>query len=142
MTGAETPTIGILSVDDNPHVGDALRKRLSRIDGFQWDGWLPSADALVDYVSTRCPHIVLLDIDMPGKDPFEALAELVARCPDSRVLVFSGHVRRDLIQRATDAGAWGYVSKNDAEDSLIDAIRGVAEGEFVISDEVRLILGG
>lgn len=136
-TGREN--LGILCVDDNPLVADALRTKLSRIDGFTWRGWLSSADGLVERAQQDCPAIVLLDIDMPGKNPFEALEELCERCPTARVVVFSGHVRRELIERAVDAGAWGYVSKNDGENALVEVLRRVAADEFALSREARLV---
>jgi DNA-binding NarL/FixJ family response regulator len=51
--------------------------------------------------------------------------------------VFTGHVRRDLIDRALDNGAWGYVSKNDGEEELVASLRKVAAGEFALGPEAR-----
>ncbi|MBY0262722.1 MAG: response regulator transcription factor, partial [Phycisphaerales bacterium] len=127
----------VLCVDDNPHVAEALRVKLARAFDMQWQGWLSSADELVATAERQCPTIVLLDVDMPGKDPFAALGELVERCPAVKVVVFSGHVRQELIDRALEAGAWGYVSKNDGEDELLRVIRAVADGEVALSPEVR-----
>lgn len=127
----------VLCVDDNPHVAEALRVKLARSLDMRWQGWLSSADALVVTAERQCPTIVLLDVDMPGKDPFVALGELVERCPAVKVVVFSGHVRQELIDRALEAGAWGYVSKNDGEDELLRVIRAVADGEVALSPEVR-----
>jgi two-component system response regulator DesR len=129
--------VGVLCVDDNAHVADALRIKFGRDERFDWKGWLPSADELVEVAIRECPAVVLLDVDMPGKDPFDATAGLVERCPESRVLFFSGHVRPELIDRAIEAGAWGYVSKSDGEGALMDAACRVAAGEFVLGSEVR-----
>ena len=138
MMGISDPnqTIGILCVDDNPRVAEALRILFSRSDEFDWRGWLPSANELVERVREVGPVMVILDLDMPGRDPFLALEELSASCPDVRVVTFSAHVRREFIERAIDAGAWGYVSKGDGEHALVRAIREIAQGEFVMSREV------
>jgi DNA-binding NarL/FixJ family response regulator len=128
--------IGILCVDDNPRVAKALRAKLSHLAGFAWRGWVPNADTLVEQFGDDT-HVVLLDIDMPGRDPLDALADLMSRRPDVRAIIFSGHVRKDLIAAAIDSGAWGYVSKNDGEDALISALRAVAAGEFALSPEVH-----
>ncbi len=135
----EEETIGVLCVDDNPHVADALRLKLSRTELFRWTGWLPSADSLVEEAKRTCPALVLLDVDMPGRDPFDAAAELVEVCPETRIVVFSGHVRQELIDKALDAGVWGYVSKNDGEEELLKVLRLVAGGEVGFSPEVRQI---
>jgi DNA-binding NarL/FixJ family response regulator len=130
----------VLCVDDNPHVTEALRTLLCRADGLRWIGSLPDATDLLERVEAERPAIVLLDLDMPGPDPIEVLAALTARCPSTRTIVFTGHIRRDYIDRAIEAGAWGYISKNDAEDRLFDAIGQVLEGRFAFSAEVRATL--
>ncbi len=135
----QTRPISILCVDDNISVVKALEVKLARTGLFDWKGSLPRANDLVATAVRENPFLVLLDVDMPGVDPFTALAELSDRCPNTRVVIFSGHVRRELVQRAVDSGAWGYVSKNDGEDELIKAIQGVAEGEFALSPEVQRI---
>lgn len=129
--------VSVLCVDDNPNVADALKLMLSHADGFEWVGSLPSADTLVSTVMKVRPHVIILDIDMPGKSPFEALAELVQHCPHTRAVMFSGHVRFELIDLALESGAWGYVSKNDGEDALIQALRDVVTDELALSQEVR-----
>lgn len=130
---------GVLCVDDNPYVVDAIELKLRLVGGFAWKGSLPSADGLVDAATRDTPTLVLLDVDLPGVDPFLALAELSARCPDVKVVMFSGHVRGDLVRRAVDAGAWGYVSKNDGEEELVSALRRVLAGEFALSPEARIV---
>ncbi len=136
-----TDEVAILCVDDNPLVADALRIKFGRVEGFRWAGWLPSADDLVPTAMGECPGVVILDVDMPGRDAFEAVAELAERCPEARVIMFSGHVRQDLVDRAVEAGAWGYASKNDGEDALLEAIRNILAGEFALTPEVRETYG-
>lgn len=138
MTTRRAPTV--LCVDDNAEVAEALRRTLSRQAELTWLGWLPDATGLVERVREACPSIVLLDLDMPGRNPFEAMAEVLAVCAGTRIVVFSGHARKDLIDRAIDAGAWGYVSKNEGEGVLLDAIARVLDGEFFLSPEVRSVL--
>jgi DNA-binding NarL/FixJ family response regulator len=133
------PTISVLCVDDNEPLALALRMKFGAAGGFDWRGWLPDADNLVVRAERDNPSVVLLDIDMPGRDPFDAVAELTVRCPQTRVVVFSGHVRRELIDRALEAGAWGYVSKNDGEDVLINAVHQVMSGELALSPEVQSV---
>jgi DNA-binding NarL/FixJ family response regulator len=134
MTAAD---VTVLSVEDNPEVAEAIGAKLGRVEGFRWIGALPNADELVARVERERPAIVLLDIDMPGRDPFEALADLAERCPESRAVLFTGHVGRELIDRGLDSGAWGYVSKNDGEEALVATLRKVAAGEFALSPEAR-----
>src|ERR1043165_9607072 len=108
MMMVETPSrTGVLLVDDNPHVASALKVLFGRTKDLPWRGWLENADRLVEHVVSHCPSIIIIDLDMPGRDPFDAISELTERCPDSRAIVFSGHVNKKLIDRAVEAGVWG-----------------------------------
>jgi len=135
----EPPPISVLCVDDNDLVASAVAMKLRMEGGFIWKGRLASADGLVQAVLRERPAVILLDIDMPGKDPFEAIAKLAESASECRVVIFSGHARSELLARAIDAGAWGYVSKSDGEDALVDAVRAVAGGQFALSPEIRAI---
>ena len=128
-----------MCADDNAHVADALRVKLSREKGVEWTGWARDADEVLELAQQSSVDAVILDLDMPGRDPFDATRELLSLYPDIRVVVFSGHVRRDLIDSAVMAGAWGYVAKSDGVGALMDALRRVAEGDFVFSPDVRAV---
>lgn len=132
-----TPSIKVLCVDDNFLVTEGLKTKLSMSGGFEWVGQLPNAEGLVELVQKTKPDVVLMDIDMPGPDAFEALRELSSLCPDVRTIMISGYVRNDLIDQAIEAGAWGYVAKGEAAEAIVDAIRRVARGEFALGPEVQ-----
>lgn len=141
VEAAEAERVSVLCVEDNLYVAEAIRMKFDRVGGFEWKGWLSSADNMVSMVEQQHPRVLILDVDMPGRNPFEALRELGERCPSCRTVVFSGHVRHGLVEQALDAGAWGYVSKNDGEDALISAIRDIVAGELALSPEVRASYG-
>jgi two-component system response regulator DesR len=126
------PRIKVLCVDDNSFVAEAIELKVLAQPDMQWLGWLSDAGGLVALARESSPDIILLDIDMPGRDPFDALRELYASCPRVRVIMLSGHVRRDLFDRAVDAGSWGYVSKDEDSETILSAIRTVAGGGFAI----------
>jgi DNA-binding NarL/FixJ family response regulator len=128
--------IRVLCVDDNALVAEAIGSKLEISREFHWLGHLGCADGLLDVVSRLDPDVILLDIDMPGADPFAALAELTEARPEIAVLILSGHVRRDLIDRSIDAGAAGYVSKAEGAAALLPAIRRAARGEFVLGPAI------
>jgi DNA-binding NarL/FixJ family response regulator len=137
---AET-LIKVLCVDDAAPIVQAVQRKLELEGGFAFVGMLPSADTLIEEVERTRPHVVLLDIDMPGRDPFDAMAELARRFPDVRVVMLSGHIRRELIDSAFAAGAWGYLSKNDSVSEIPAGVRRVQAGEVIMSNEVRSVFG-
>ena len=132
-------TFSVVCVDDNPQVADAIRVKLLRSGSFKWNGWAADGDEVLSLLAdgSNCPDLIVLDLDMPGMDPFDATTQLLSVCPTARVVVFTGHVRKDLIERAVDAGAWGYVAKSDGADALVQALRGVMNNEFSLSPEAR-----
>ena len=130
----------VFCVDDNAAVLDALRVHIGLSPRLEWAGSLPSADGLLEAVRDDCPDVIVLDIDMPGLDPFVALAGVVGQCPNTRVIVFSGHVRQPLVDRSIEAGAWGYVAKDDGAPALMDAVARTVAGEFALSPGVQAAL--
>jgi two-component system, NarL family, response regulator DesR len=134
--------IKVLCVDDNFLVAEGIRIKLLLEGGFEWLGQLPDANRLLAEVQRLRPDIVLLDLDMPGRDAFKALEELAQAEPDVRAVIISGHARSDLVDRAVEAGAWGYISKGDGTDAIVDGIRQVMQGQFVVgpdaSSETRI----
>lgn len=134
-------SIGVLCVDDNPLVGEALGIALREEAGLQWLGQRLSADDLVKSIEDLQPQIILLDIDMPGRNPFEALSEISRDFPDVRVVMLTGHVRRDYVDQAFENGAWGYLSKSEGASQIIESIKRVLHDEVVMSREVESALG-
>jgi DNA-binding NarL/FixJ family response regulator len=126
----------VLCVDDNDWVGESVARVLRRRAEYVWAGWLPSPEGLIDRL-TACPDaVVFLDVDMPGHDSFEIVADIARRFPAARVIMLSGHLRLELIDRALASGAWGYVSKNDDTDAIVAAIGNVVAGRIALSPAV------
>ena len=67
-------------------------------------------------------------ISVPGKSPLAMTTQLAAEFPSVRTIIYSGYNDPDFIARAKDAGAWGYVSKNDEPDVILRAVLEVAAG--------------
>ena len=133
---AQLKTIRVLCVDDHEFLAEGLRARMASENDLEFSGWLTNAESLVDECKRRNVDVVLMDIEMPGPDPFEVLNELNRSCPDVRTIMLSGHLRDSYIDAAVDRGAWGYFLKSDSSDALMEGIRKVGRGEFAFSNEV------
>ena len=81
------------------------------------------------------PDVVVMDFVMPGMDGAEATADLLKASPQSNVLVLTTYGSSADLSRALDAGAVGAVTKNIANEDLLDAIRATARGERRLSPE-------
>lgn len=127
--------VRILCVDDHAFLVEGLKARFDLETDLECVGRLGTADNLVGEVEKLHPDIVLLDIDMPGADPFEALNDLARAHPGVKTVILSAHVRDHYIDSAVKSGAWGYLSKSDHPDTIIGAVRKVVDGEFAFSPE-------
>ena len=129
--------IRILCVDDHSFLTEGLVARFALEKDLEHVGSLPSAERLVAVAKEKRPDIVLLDIEMPGPDPFVAADDLRRQCPDVRTIFLSAYVRDHYISAAVKAGAWGYFSKSEDAETIVKGIRKVAGGDFAFSPKVQ-----
>ena len=129
-------SLRVLCVDDHPVLLEGIRARLKLEPKLEFIGELASADNLVAEAKLRQPDVVLMDVAMPGLDPFAAAADLRRRCPEVKTVFLSAHIRDHYLDAAFRAGAWGYLYKGDDIEDIVQALKRVAEGEYVFSPRV------
>jgi DNA-binding NarL/FixJ family response regulator len=100
-------------------------------------GRLPTAENLIPEVKRTGADVVLLDIEMPGPDPFEAAEDLKRQCPHAKAIILSAYVRDHYVSAAFKSGVWGYYCKSDDPNSIVDGIREVAGGKFSLGPKVQ-----
>jgi len=93
-----------------------------------------SAIKLVDELH---PQVIVMDCAMPGMNGLEATRQILAKRPESLVLMLSMHPEETLVRQALDAGARGYVLKNAVDLELGRAIRRVVNGETVLDSQLK-----
>ncbi len=126
----------VLCVDDHAFLAEGMKSRLNLESDMEIVGWLESAEGLAEEVRPRAVDVVLMDIEMPGPDVFEVLADLRQSNPQVRTIILSAFVRDHYIDAADKVGAWGYLSKSDTPDSVVEAIRKVLGDEFAFGPKV------
>ena len=87
-------------------------------------------------VAERQPDVILLDRRLPDGDGIEAIAELRALSPDTKVVVLTASDTDQVLVQAIEAGASGFLSKSRGLGEVIGAVRAAAAGEAVISGEM------
>ncbi|HQL54325.1 MAG: response regulator transcription factor [Phycisphaerae bacterium] len=127
----------VLVVDDQALVRETLALWLRTAPDLEIVGCAAHADEAVTLATEKQPRVVLMDVDMPGRQAFEAARVLRARCPDARILFVSGHTQDRYIEQALAVGAAGYVAKSEPAATLLGAIRTVATSGAYFSPVVR-----
>jgi two-component system, NarL family, response regulator NreC len=82
------------------------------------------------------PHVLVLDLKMPGGSSLEAIGHMRELAPDTQVVVMTMELSPVFAQRAFAAGALGFVAKDLADDELSQAVRAAARGEEFVSPRV------
>ena len=79
------------------------------------------------------PHVLVLDLNMPGGSSLEAIPEIREESPDTQIVVLTMQQEPAFAREALGAGALGYVLKEAADDELVEAVRRAAAGESYLN---------
>ena len=131
-----TATTRVLLADDHALVRVGIRSLLSTIVGFDVVGEAGTGHEVVELAGTLRPHVVLMDIAMPGLNGLDATARIVERHPEMRVIILSMHAGEEYALQALRAGAAGYLLKDADLLELERAIVAVARGETYLSPAI------
>ena len=132
--------IKILIADDHTIVRIGLVALLGAEADFEIVGEAKNGLQAVEDAMRLRPDVVVMDLVMPKKNGIDATAEILDRLPATKILVLTSFGTSDGITHALQAGASGAVMKTADDGTLVAAIRKVANGERVISPEVKKML--
>ncbi|MFF3934621.1 response regulator [Streptomyces phaeofaciens] len=128
--------IRVLLVDDQPMIRTGFRLILEAEPDIAVVGEAGDGENGVESTRTLQPDVVLMDIRMPHMDGVEATRRIVESGMPSRVIILTTFDLDQHVHDALRAGASGFLVKDGPADSLVGAIRTVAEGDAVISPSV------
>lgn len=126
----------IVIVDDHGIMRDGLSAMLSAEVDFTVVGTAADGKTAIEEVTRLKPDLVLIDLSMPGTDGARAISIIKRRFPEIRVVVLTFHREDAHIHAALEAGADGYVLKDDGRGELLSALRHVAAGKSYLSPGV------
>ena len=126
--------IRILLADDNDQYRAVIRQFLGEeAPDLQVVGEAADGTAAMGQAQVLKPDVVSMDVKMPNVEGVEATYRILSLVPPLKVLALSLYREPALIEAMIDAGAMGYVSKEDAFEDLIPAIRAVVAGKTFFS---------
>ncbi|MGH7501660.1 MAG: response regulator [Longimicrobiales bacterium] len=126
-------TIRLFIADDHAMVRAGLRRILTEAGDVQVVGEAGTADEMLRQLEKIDADVALLDVSMPGPGIIEVLRVLRETSPRTRALVLSMHPEEQYARRVLRAGAAGYVTKDQAPERLVEAIRKTAGGGHFVS---------
>jgi len=129
-------TIGVLVVDDQAMVRAGFRMLLSREPDLDVVGEACDGLEALEQAEALRPTVVLMDVRMPRLDGLAATRRLLARDDPPRVLVLTTFDLDEYVFEALQAGASGFVLKDDPPEHLVAAVRTVAAGDAMLSPAI------
>ena len=135
-------TVRVMLVDDHAVVRSGYRRLIDAEPDMRLVAEAENATQACAALREHAIDVVVMDLSLREGSGLDAIARLLARQPQLRVLVFSMHQSAGHVTQALRNGALGYISKNSDPQEMIDAIRTVAQGRKVFSADVAQVLAG
>jgi DNA-binding NarL/FixJ family response regulator len=129
-------TLRIVVADDHTIVREGLRVLLSAVDGYELIGTAATGREAIRAAVELHPHVIVMDIQMPGMNGIEATREIRRVAPEVAVLMLTMFENDASVFAAMRAGALGYILKGTSPDNMIRAIASVADGEAIFGTGV------
>jgi RNA polymerase sigma factor (sigma-70 family) len=135
------PRIRVIIADDHTVVRQGIRHVLEDIDGLEVIAEAGDGNQFLELLKTEAPHLLVLDISMPGKTGLEVAKEVRAQGSEVAILVLSMHDNPEYVLEAVRAGADGYILKDVSPGELREAVETVHAGKEYFAERVTHQLG-
>jgi DNA-binding NarL/FixJ family response regulator len=121
--------IRVLVADDHPAVRLGIRTLLTGLPDLEVVGEAGDGYETLRLVKETRPDVLLLDMALPGINGINVAQQLKRNGSRVAILAFSGYSETRYVQGVLSGGALGYLTKDEAPEMLVQAIRGVAQGK-------------
>lgn len=130
------PKIKVLLVDDHKMVREGIKSVINSRDDLRVVGEASNGEQAIEKVAKLKPHVVVMDINMPGMTGIEAAKKIKELRNETRILMLTMIDNEKFIIDALSSGADGYLYKDADISELLKAIRKLAEGEEYLNKEI------
>lgn len=134
----KTKKISIAIADDHPIVINGMRSVLAKQLAFDLVGEANCCESILTMLSQSRADILLLDLNMHGKDVTMMIRKLQRKFPRLRIIAYTSYDDPDLVKSVLDLGVQGYLLKNTHKEELFKAIERVMLGERYIGRNVKV----
>ncbi len=128
--------IRVLIADDHTMFVDGIESILNTVPEIEVIGRCYDGPSILEFIKKDQPDILLLDVNLPGKNGIEVCKELQKKMPAVKVLAISMFNEESYVSEILNNGAKGYILKNTGREELLLAINTVQSGQTYFSKEV------
>lgn len=128
--------IRVVVVDDTANLRALVRTIIEAADGFELVGEAADGLAALEVVAATKPHLVLMDVEMPGMGGDTATKLLAQTHPEVKVIAWTNHAEPSFVTEMIAAGAFGYLLKGIGPTELIESLTWASRGESVLSRDL------
>jgi two-component system, NarL family, nitrate/nitrite response regulator NarL len=137
MRKAPVDRVRVVLAEDHPIYRQGLRRALDERAEVEVVGEARDGRQALALLRGMRPDVALVDVRMPEPDGIAMVEVAAAEGLGTRIVLLSAFLDGALVHRALEAGAAGYLSKEEGESALIDAVLGAARGQTVISEGLK-----
>jgi two-component system, NarL family, response regulator LiaR len=138
MTSSEP--IRVMIVDDHAVVRSGLNAFLKIYEDLQLVGFAHSGDEAISMCGEVQPDVILMDLLMSGMDGAVATKIIRSKYPKTQVIILTSFKEETMMHKAIQAGAIGYLLKDEQADEIAEAIRMAHAGRSILSPEATQVL--
>lgn len=125
----------ILFCDDHAVLLDALVNIFPE-DKYTVVGKCTDPHEINKYMEVMEPHILIIDLNLPGKDGLTIISEIRPKHPELLILVLTSYNDKELVKKAEEVGANGYQLKSSSSEELLEAVKNLTLGKFIAPTEL------
>ncbi|MBI9071046.1 MAG: response regulator transcription factor [Melioribacteraceae bacterium] len=128
--------IKVAIVEDNEIINHSLKTLINNTEEFSCVGNYSNCEDMLEVIEEIMPHIMLMDIKLPGMNGIEGVKQVKVKLPSISILMLTVHEENDLIFDALCAGACGYLVKKTHPEKILEAIEEAYEGGAPMSSHI------
>jgi DNA-binding NarL/FixJ family response regulator len=126
----------ILVIEDHAAFGKALVRLLSEKTNLEVVGVIPTGEEALEKLPSLDVDLLLIDVSLPKMNGIRLVGLIHEQFPDLRCMMLSGHLTPFYVKRSLEAGARGYVLKDDIS-GVLEGVEHVLNGEIYVSKALR-----
>jgi DNA-binding NarL/FixJ family response regulator len=129
-------TIRVIIVDEQPLFREGICSTLERMGDCAIIGKSTDAEEILELSRTGNPDVVLIDAGLTAADPLEIARQMRHLAPQMAIMILTPSEDEERLFQSIKVGAAAYYTRNITPEELVDAVRRVSHGEYLINDDV------